>query len=814
MSFGRGMYERNFQRLVEDYLASIESANSFGRLLPAREVVDLLGHCRRHNFDRRDEALLGQVRLARGRLDRRWLEVAAREARAINMWDHEWIRNQIFNPDSRLQSRRSSRRESREARAINMWDHEWIRNHIFNPDSRLQSRRSSRRESREARAINMRDHEGIRNHIFNPDSRLQSRRSSRRERSEDQARPSSSTRSPVRFPQPGGRVVPPSVARSPSPMVASPTLSEEDALLHEDPADMIMLSEPSRPSFNTGHGTTSSQPSVVSTSQGTTSSQPSVVSTSQDTASRPSVVSTSQGTTSSRPSVARTSQGTTSSRPSVRTARGTSSSLSSDGRRCRRDRRNVSGNNGPEKKPKFEMVVVPRERQMTVEIPILGSSRPAVSSGSKGAQCPIYDCSGDGSKRHAFECHLPAIFREELHGQEITRRRIGALSMIASWLLGDRATLRSLANYFHLMDAGTTFDQSVSQGQRRAMSDLCISIGTDPPSSFVLSHAGNEEWVLVHWQVLLRLLARVQPLARLQPLRELFPLSPEEEAQLPRPPLAFDSHCHIDRIRTVCHLARSASIQEICSQERPDDDHVVSLEGLVTSYCDPETYPTPDEVRAIVSQGCYVVVGLHPKKEASERDWETLHDLLQLPEVSGLGEIGVDHTMPISTWTDQTNKIDRAIRAADNLPRIVVLHCRGVQNEDNTEAYNLLLKTLSLRLGCGALIHLHCFSGSSRIVDMWLETFPNTYFSFTKMVGSFTGDCARAVRKLHVGRLLIETDAPYVHFRGSRHSTPAVIGMTAAELGRIRGVDWKAILEITRANAKRLYGERRGPDVD
>ena len=773
MSFGRGMYERNFQRLVEDHLTSIESANSFGRLLPAREVVDQLGHCRRHNFDRRDEALLGQVRLARGRLDSRWLEVAAREARAINMWDREWIRH----------------------------------------------------------------------HIFNPDSRLQSCRSSRRGRSEDQARPSSSNRSPVRFPQPGGRVVPPPVARSPSPMVASPTLSEEDALLHEDPTDTIMLSEPSRPSLSTGHGTTSSQPSVVSTSQGTTSSQPSVVSTSQGTissrpsvvstsqgttssqpsvvstsqcttSSRPSVVSTSQGTTSSRPSVASTSQGTTSSRPSVSTARGTSSSVSGDGRRRRRDRRDVSGNNGPEKKPKFEMVVVPRERQMTVEIPILGSSRPAVSSGSRGAQCPIYDCSGDGSKRHAFECHLPAIFREELHSQEITRRRIGALSMIASWLLGDRATLRSLANYFHLMDAGTTFDQSVSQGQQRAMSDLCISIGTDPPSSFVLSHAGNEEWVLVHWQVLLRLLARVQPIARLQPLRELFPLSPEEEAQLPKPPLAFDSHCHIDRIRTDCHLVRSASIQEICSQERPDDDHVVSLEGLVTSYCDPATYPTPEEVRSIVSQGCYVVVGLHPKKEASERDWETLHNLLQLPEVSGLGEIGVDHTMPISTWTDQTNKIDRAIRAADNLPRIVVLHCRGVQNEDNTEAYNLLLKTLSLRLGCGALIHLHCFSGSSRTVDMWLETFPNTYFSFTRMVGSFTGDCASAVRKLHVGRLLIETDASYFRCRGSRHSTPAIIGMTAAELGRIRGVDWKAILEITRANAKRLYGERRGPDVD
>ena len=67
ISIGRDANEVNSQRLVEDHLTSIESANSFGRLLPAREVVDQLGHCRRHNFDRRDEALLGQVRIARGR---------------------------------------------------------------------------------------------------------------------------------------------------------------------------------------------------------------------------------------------------------------------------------------------------------------------------------------------------------------------------------------------------------------------------------------------------------------------------------------------------------------------------------------------------------------------------------------------------------------------------------------------------------------------------------------------------------------------------------------------------------------------------
>ena len=50
---------------------------------------------------------------------------------------------------------------------------------------------------------------------------------------------------------------------------------------------------------------------------------------------------------------------------------------------------------------------------------------------------------------------------------------------------------------------------------------------------------------------------------------------------------------------------------------------MVSLEGVVTSFFDPETYPSPEEVCAITSNCCYVMVGLHPKKEASEQNWET-----------------------------------------------------------------------------------------------------------------------------------------------------------------------------------------------
>ena len=183
------------------------------------------------------------LHLAHGRLDNMWLKVATREARSINMSDHDWTRQYIYNPDARLQSQR------------------------------LQH-------------------------------------SNHGERSEDQARPSSRPCSPVGFPRPGGRVVLPPVTR--------------------------VL--------------------TVSTSQGTTSQ---------------SSVSTSRGTTSSHLS-ASTSQGTT-SMPLVRTVRGTTTSMSSGplhggGRRTRQGRRRRHrchervGNDIPERKTKFEMVVGQREQ--------------------------------------------------------------------------------------------------------------------------------------------------------------------------------------------------------------------------------------------------------------------------------------------------------------------------------------------------------------------------------------------------------------------------------------------------------------------
>ena len=175
---------------------------------------------------------------------------------------------------------------------------------------------------------------------------------------------------------------------------------------------------------------------------------------------------------------------------------------------------------------------------------------------------------------------------------------------------------------------------------------------------------------------------------------------------------------------------------------------------------------------------------------------------------------GIDHSVAIEDWTAQADKVDRALDEVMQ-PKLLVLHCRGMPNKDNTEAYDVLLRTLRYNLGSSTLMHLHCFNGSSAVVDKWLRLFKNTYFGFTKMVENFNEEQIAAVRGLHEGRLLVETDAPYFRYGDDRHSTPTVIGMTAAKLAKVRGCsDWRALLNVTRENAKRLYGQHLPPALD
>ena len=117
-------------------------------------------------------------------------------------------------------------------------------------------------------------------------------------------------------------------------------------------------------------------------------------------------------------------------------------------------------------------------------------------------------------------------------------------------------------------------------------------------------------------------------------------------------PDAYDSHFHLDRSRDHHHLSKTASLRQFCAKVSPKDNARVRLVGVVINYCYPDTYPTQEEVVTLYRQGVKVCIGMHPNPRKvgsiSEDHLSKMKKLLQLPEITGLQEVGLDRTAPIS----------------------------------------------------------------------------------------------------------------------------------------------------------------------
>lgn len=212
-------------------------------------------------------------------------------------------------------------------------------------------------------------------------------------------------------------------------------------------------------------------------------------------------------------------------------------------------------------------------------------------------------------------------------------------------------------------------------------------------------------------------------------------------------------------------------------------------------------------------QGVKVCIGFHPsprkqpKQYFSETNLIKMKKLLELPGVSGLGEVGIDHTAHQSEWSYQQKFLHKILPFLQQ-HHVLVLHCRGQRTENPSEVFNTVLKYLKDRVPRKQSIHVHCFTGSSEVVKSWLRAFPKTCFGFTRIVRSFTEEQLEGLRTVSDERILLETDAPYFNFPGhsTRHTAPNLIGMTAEVVAVARGTTAKELLRITSVNASKLYG--------
>lgn len=196
----------------------------------------------------------------------------------------------------------------------------------------------------------------------------------------------------------------------------------------------------------------------------------------------------------------------------------------------------------------------------------------------------------------------------------------------------------------------------------------------------------------------------------------------------------------------------------------------------------------------------YAAVGIHPHevKDIDAATYDALRVLAQQEKVVAIGEIGLDFFYDLSPREVQLRCFQEQLNLAEEMDLPVILHDR--------EAHPEILEILRSRKGSLRGV-LHCFSGNWAMACECLDL--GFHLSVAGPVTYRKADQLRAVaREVPLGRLLIETDAPYLApqpYRGKRNE-PAYVMETARYLAGIRGIPVDELEQQTTANARRLFG--------
>lgn len=197
----------------------------------------------------------------------------------------------------------------------------------------------------------------------------------------------------------------------------------------------------------------------------------------------------------------------------------------------------------------------------------------------------------------------------------------------------------------------------------------------------------------------------------------------------------------------------------------------------------------------------YTAVGCHPHDARIFDGWggeARLKGLARRPRLVAIGEIGLDYHYNWSPPEVQRDVFRRQIRAARELGLPVIVHHREAAVD-----LRAILEEERVREVGGVL---HSFTAELETAEHAVEQ--GLLVSFSGILTFKTAGALREVaRRLPLGRLLVETDCPYlapVPYRGKRNE-PALVRETARVLAELQGVSVEELERVTDENFRRLF---------
>jgi len=192
----------------------------------------------------------------------------------------------------------------------------------------------------------------------------------------------------------------------------------------------------------------------------------------------------------------------------------------------------------------------------------------------------------------------------------------------------------------------------------------------------------------------------------------------------------------------------------------------------------------------------WAAVGCHPHN-AEELDESLLLELGSHPRCAAIGETGLDYYRDHAPRDAQRRSFEAQVDLARALAKPLVIHCRDAAQD-----------TLELleRRAAGLEVILHCFSMPEQLdrcvaAGWWISFAGNVTYPAAAPL-------AAAAAVAPAGRLLVETDAPYLapQSRRGRPNAPAAVVETARFVADARGVSPGELEAQLDRNAAALFG--------
>jgi TatD DNase family protein len=254
----------------------------------------------------------------------------------------------------------------------------------------------------------------------------------------------------------------------------------------------------------------------------------------------------------------------------------------------------------------------------------------------------------------------------------------------------------------------------------------------------------------------------------------------------------IDTHCHLDSILGQL----GTTFPDFRARFLPAE-----FAGCITISCDPGSIGAT--LSLLKEDLVYGAFGLHPhdaKAYTPELEAQ-LREAMGAAKTLAWGEIGLDYHYNMSPPEIQREVFARQIRQGVACGKPLIVHTR--EAEEDT------LDILRREAPKDWRIHVHCFTSSLGMAEKLLEHFPNLCLGFTGIVTFKNAhDLQQVAKATPLGRLLLETDGPYlapVPFRG-KPAHPGHIPYIAAKIAELKGVTLEEVYAAARENTKRVYG--------